>query len=443
MPVSAFDEGTINEGIGFDGSSVSSFRRVESGDMCLLPDLDFVILDPFWDYPTLSFNCRIVEADTKKAFAADSREIARKAENLVKKMGLAEKALFGPELEFHLFHQVAYDNRLNASFYSVNSEEAFWNSGEPDASLQGAHIGLKQGYHAAPPRDLYFNLRAEFVRIIEEGGVKIKYHHHEVGGPSQMEIEMFFDTLVKSADAVMWMKYVIKNVSRRFGLSATFMPKPLFEEAGNGMHVHQLLLGPNDEPIFHDEKGYAGLSRTASHYIAGILKHGRALCGLTNPSTNSYKRLVPGYEAPTLLFYSLGNRASAIRIPKYAVKPQKKRLEFRTPDASCNPFLAFAAMLMAGIDGIAGKIEPEKNNMGPFDISIRELDPEIRDAVKPVPEDLERALDSLERDHDFLLRDGVFPKRLIENWIKEKRNREVRQMRMRPTPYEFELYYDI
>jgi glutamine synthetase len=442
VPAARLAEKFFAVGEAFDGSSTPGFKRIEASDMALIPDPRTCVMDPFWDMPTLSMICNVVEADTKEPFARDPRLIAQKTEAFLRKTGIADTALFAPEFEYYIFDSISYKNDVNMASYQIDSEEADWNTGMLAPKNLGHKIPRKSGYHAIPPLDNLYNIRSETAAIIEESGIPIRFHHHEVGGPGQSEIEIMSLPMTAAGDAVMWIKYVVKNVAKKYSKTVTFMPKPLYNESGNGMHFHQHLFKAK-KPLFYDGKGYAGLSRLALQYIGGILTHGRALLGLTNPSTNSYKRLLPGFEAPVQLFFSLANRSAAVRIPKYAGAPEEKRLEFRPPDATCNPYLAMSAMLLAGLDGIRSKFEPTAAGFGPFDVNMFEMPAKDRRKITSLPTSLKEALDALEADHGFLLRDGTFPDDLIRIWIDHKMTTEYNEVRNRPHPYEMNLYYDV
>ena len=439
MPAARIGEKLLEEGEGFDGSSVPGFTRLEKGDMLLVPDLTSGFLDPFCALKTLSFLGTIVTTEGRALYHRDPRGILRRAEACLASLGWATRSLWGPELEFYVFDSVQYDNTVHGAAYSVDSDEAAWRSKEKSGA--GYAVPLGRGYHAAPPLDRLHDLRTEMVKILTELGIPIRYHHHEVGGPGQCEIEPAIGPALKLADAVMIIKYVAKMVSVRHGKSATFMPKPLYGEAGNGLHFH-LTVKKGDEPVFFDASGYAGLSKLAHSFIAGILEHGPALLGLCNPSTNSYKRLVPGYEAPINLFFSSGNRSAAIRIPDYARAPEEKRCEFRPPDATCNPYLAMSAILLAGIDGVERKLDPAALGFGPIDENIFEWSDEKRRVIRPLPTSLADALRALEADHEFLLRGGVFTEDILQAWNTRKL-RELVDVQRRPHPYEVELYYAV
>ncbi|MBM3317082.1 MAG: type I glutamate--ammonia ligase [Candidatus Eisenbacteria bacterium] len=441
LPVSAFDASVLVEGIPFDGSNIAGFIRKETGDMVLIPDPATMLLDPFWKVPTLSFICQVADADTRAGFARDPRSIAQRAVHHLRRSGIADGSLWLAELEFYVFREVRYASEINSAFYHIDSDEADWNSGSTELSRLGHNIPRKGGYHACPPMDSLYNLRAEMSRLIETAGLPVRYHHHEVGGPGQCEIELTRVPLIQCADGIQWAKYAIKNLAMANGFSATFMPKPLYDEAGSGMHFHQNLTRGRRN-LFYDRSRPMGLSETALHYIGGLLKHGRALLGITNPSTNSYKRLIPGFEAPTLLFYGLANRSAALRVPKYANRSDLQRVEFRPPDGTCNPYLALAAMLMAGLDGIRQRIDPNRLGLGPINERIEKLAPAALRRIAPVPASLREALRALESDHAFLTEGGVFPEDFFPAWISQKIEREVDQVRNRPHPYEMNLYYD-
>jgi glutamine synthetase len=438
VPASQFTPALMEAGIGFDGSSVG-LKNVKAGDMVMVPELATGRLDPFWDMPTLSFICTTLEADTHAIFTNDPRNIAIRAEAYLRETGIAGESRWGPEFEFYVFDDVAYENGVNRSGYRLDSNEADWNSSEGG---HGHYIPLHGGYHAIPPKDQLYNLRSEIVSHLETMGVPVKYHHHEVGGPGQSEIETPMMSLLAAGDTTMIVKYVTKMTAVQHGQTATFMPKPLFGEAGSGMHFHQQLFtdGVN---LFYDPDGYGHLSQTARYYIGGLLTHGAALLALTNPSTNSYRRLVPGFEAPVNAFFSLGNRSAAIRIPKYATQPDAARMEFRPPDATCNVYLALAAQLLAGIDGIQRQLDPTEAGFGPIDEDVFSWAEDRRASIKNLPGSLDEALHALEADHDFLLAGDVFSRELITQWIASKLEEEYYAVRNRPHPYEVELYFDV
>jgi len=438
IPAAQFVPDLMDKGIGFDGSAVG-LKSVKAGDMVLVPDLGTAFMDPFWDKPTLSFLCTTLEADTHIIFENDPRNIAIRAEDFLKSTGIADESRWGPEYEFYIFDSVSYESGVNRASYAISSGEADWNSA---ASGHGHYIPLHGGYHAIPPKDSLYKLRTEIVRNLEAIGVPVKYHHHEVGGPGQSEIETPMMGLVRAGDATMIIKYVTKMTAHIHGQTATFMPKPLFGEAGSGMHFHQHLFKKNKN-VCYDAKGYGCLSQKALYYIGGLLAHAPALLALTNPSTNSYRRLIPGFEAPVNAFFSLGNRSAAVRIPKYANQPDSARMEFRPPDATCNVYLALAGMLMAGLDGIRKKIDPTTAGFGPIDQNVFAWTDEQRSQIKALPSSLDEALRALEADHDFLTTGGVFSEELLTQWIDFKRNQEYFAVRNRPHPYEMNLYFDV
>lgn len=426
----------LSEGVGFDGSSVG-LKSVKSGDMALIPDLSTGFIDDFSDYPILSFLCFTVEADTKKPFNRDPRQIAIHAEKTISLMGVADSSLWGPEFEFFIFSSATFENGINTASYSLESEEGIWNS---PIGGEGNYIPTHGGYHIIPPKDKLFHLRSEISLALEDAGVPVKYHHHEVGAPGQCEIETPLLGLVKAADAAMMVKYFVKNIAARSGYTVSFMPKPLYGEAGSGMHFHQQLL-KNGKNVFYDQASSNLLSKIALYYIGGLLKHAPAVLAFTNPSTNSYRRLIPGFEAPVNCFFSTGNRSAAIRIPKYATLPEKVRFEFRPPDATCNPYLAEAAMLLAGLDGIRNKIDPTAEGFGPIDEDIFSWSDEKRATITRLPTSLEEAVTALENDHEFLMFNQIFDEDLIRAWIKFKRCEDY-EVRIRPHPYEVEKYFD-
>jgi glutamine synthetase len=439
MPFDEVTEEAFEEGFGFDGSSIRGFQEIQESDMILVPDPDTATLDPFTQHPTVLVHAYVKDPPTGEFYTRDPRYVARKAEDFLKGTGIADVAYFGPEAEFYIFDSIRFDQNQHRGFYFVDAVEGVWNSGaEEGGNNLGYKPRYKEGYFPVPPMDHYQDLRSEMVLILRRMGVPVEVHHHEVGTAGQAEIDTGFASLLQMADRLMLYKYVVKNTARRYGKTATFMPKPIFQDNGSGMHVHQSLW-KDDEPLFWDELGYAQLSEQARHYIGGILEHAAALCALCAPTTNSYKRLVPGYEAPVNLVYSQRNRSAAVRIPLYSKSPKSKRIEFRCPDPSCNPYLAFSAMLMAGIDGIKNKSEPPQ----PVDKDLYDLPPEELAEVPQVPGSLEDALAALEGDHDFLLEGGVFTEDVIEHWIDYKRVHEVDELRLRPHPWEFYLYYDI
>ncbi|MFA4838236.1 MAG: type I glutamate--ammonia ligase [Candidatus Neomarinimicrobiota bacterium] len=443
LPAPRFDQQTVEEGIGFDASSMAGFKALEAGDMVLIPDIRTGFLDPFFNYPTLSFICNIAEADSRKRFGRDPRFIAQQSEDYLRSTGIATESKWGPEFEYYIFDKIDFRNDPYYTYFKIDSEEAEWANYQGEGNRSGYQIAHHKGYHAIPPFDVLNDIRTETVRVLESCGVPVKYHHHEVGSSGQVEIEVVLDTLTRMGDVTMLTKYIAKNVARKFGKSATFMPKPLYHEAGTGMHFHQHLF-KNSQPLFYDKSGYGGLSQLALSYTAGILKHAPALTGFTNPSTNSFRRLVPGFEAPVSLFFSLANRSSAVRIPKYTTNPMEKRIEFRPPDATCNPYIAMSAMLLAGIDGIQNKLDIRQEGFGPFDVNLfAEENGHVREKIASIPTSLENALDCLDRDNDFLTRHAIFPSDLISTWIQEKMKMDFLEDRNRPTPYEFLLYYGV
>ncbi|MGC4117242.1 MAG: type I glutamate--ammonia ligase [Myxococcales bacterium] len=441
LPAARIDEKMLERGEAFDGSSVPGYAKLEAGDMALKPDPATAFEDPFCELPTISVICSVIEADSGKPYARDPRGICSRAEGYLKNSGLGTRSVWGPELEFYVFDKVDHGSETNFTQYRIDSEEAVWNVGQNASQHRGYTIRRGGGYHCCPPMDRLNDLRSEAVRILEEIGIPIRYHHHEVGGPGQCEIEPNMGPMLKMGDAIMLIKYVVRMVADKRGRTATFMPKPLYGEAGSGLHFHQHFF-KGDEPVFYDKDGYAGLSKLAKAYTAGLLDHGASLLGLCNPSTNSYKRLVPGFEAPVNLFYSLGNRSAAIRVPKYAVLPDEKRVEFRPPDATCNGYLAMAAMLMAGIDGIKKSMDPGAMGFGPIDENIFSWTDAKRASIKPLPDSLGSALRALKSDHDYLLAGEVFPKDLIDVWVTRK-TKEAEEIQSRPHPHEFAMYYAV
>ncbi len=437
FPFHRLSEDVFEEGFGFDGSSIRGFQPINQSDMLLIPDPISARMDPFTKHPTLVLLCNIVDPITKQPYSRDPRHVARKAEAYLKQTGIADTAYIGPEAEFFIFDDVRFEEGPGGSFYSVDSVEAAWNTGRDEKPNLGNKVRHKEGYFPTPPMDTQQDLRTEICLIMDQLGLEVEVSHHEVATAGQGEIDMRFDSLTLMADKLMWFKHIVRNVAYRHNKTATFMPKPILGDNGNGMHVHQSLW-KDEKPLFAGD-GYAGLSDLALHYIGGVLKHARALAALTNPTTNSYKRLVPGYEAPVNLAYSSRNRSAACRISTYSNSPKSKRTEMRFPDPSCNPYLAFSAMLMAGLDGVQNKIDPGE----PLDKDIYSLSPEELKDVPTMPGSLEDALNELEKDHAFLLKGDVFTKDALQMWIDYKREAEVQQQRLRPTPFEFKLYYDI
>ncbi|ACX52971.1 glutamine synthetase, type I [Ammonifex degensii KC4] len=437
IPAEALTEESFTEGIGFDGSSIRGFKSIHESDMILIPDPSTAVIDPFCEIPTLSLICNVFDPVKKGPYERDPRYIAQKAEAYLKSTGIADVSYWGPEAEFFILDDIRFDQNQHCGYYFIDSIEGFWNSGREENPNLGYKPRYKEGYFPVPPTDNYQNLRSEMVMTMQRCGIVVECHHHEVATAGQAEIDMRFAPLTQMADQLMLFKYIVKNVARRHGKTVTFMPKPIFQDNGSGMHVHQSLW-KEGKPLFFDPNGYAQLSELALYYIGGLLKHGPALAAFCSPTTNSYKRLVPGFEAPVYLAYSQRNRSAAVRIPMYSNSPNAKRIEYRPPDPSCNPYLAFAALLLAGIDGIKNKIHPGE----PLEKDIYELSPEELAALPALPGSLEEALKALEADHDFLLAGGVFTEDLLQAWVDYKRG-EVDAIRLRPHPYEFALYFDI
>lgn len=441
IPADKFTDNIFKYGIGVDGSSIG-FLSVKAGDMILIPDPTVYFEDPFWKSPTLSVLADIFEVNPTEPHPRNPRFTAQKAVKKLQKMLPGTDAMMGPEFEFYLFDEVRYDQTINRAFYVVDSEEAEWKSGDASPFGEGTgvnrghQIRYKEGYHAAPPRDKSFHVRAYICQLFKAAGLDVKYHHHEVGGASQQEIEVGFAPMLEMADKSMLAKYLIKNGAVACGKSASFMPKPLFMEPGSGLHVHQFL-ARDGKSIFYDPNGPLNLSETARYYLGGILRHAPAILAFTSPSTNSFKRLVPGFEAPMRVSYSAGNRTAAVRIPGYIKDPSVMRMEFRPPDGTANIYLAFAAMLLAGLDGITKKIDPGE----PLDADLTNLEAAQSDKYPLLPGSLARALEALSEDIDFLREDDIFSSELIDTWTKIKLN-EVEQIKVRPHPWEFRLYYD-
>jgi glutamine synthetase len=435
-PMSMLKEDVFEEGFGIDGSSIRGWAAINESDMLLIPDSTSAFMDPFTEIPTVVMTCDVIDPITRQHYDRDPRWIAKKAEMFLQNSGLADTAYFGAEAEFFIFDNVHFDQNAHSGYYYIDAEEGRWNSGRAKDNL-GYRPRYKEGYFPVPPTDHYQDLRAAMVEVMIKCGLNIECHHHEVATGGQCEIDQRFDTLVKSADNMMLYKYIVRNVAYQYGKSVTFMPKPIFGDNGSGMHCHQSLWKGGTALFAGD--GYAGLSEMALHYIGGLLKHARALSAIIAPTTNSYKRLVPGYEAPVNLAYSRRNRSAAVRIPMYSASPKAKRVEFRPPDPSCNPYLAFAAMMMAGLDGVQNRIPPGE----PLDKDIYDLSPEELQSVPSMPASLDEALDSLEEDYQFLLKGDVFSEELIETFVNYKRKAEAEAVRLRPHPYEFALYYDI
>jgi glutamine synthetase len=426
------------EGVGFDGSSIRGFQKIQESDMILIPDPNTAVLDPVLEIPTLSIICDIHDPLTREPYSRDPRHVAKKAEAYLKSTGIADASYWGPEAEFFIFDDIRFDQTEHSGYYFVDSIEGDWNTGRVENPNLGYKPRYKEGYFPVPPHDSMQDLRSEIILTMIEAGIPIEVHHHEVATAGQGEIDMKFDTLVNMADKLMMYKYIVKNVARKKGKVATFMPKPIFADNGSGMHTHQSLW-KEGRNIFFDPKGYALISQEARWYIGGLLKHAASLMAFCAPTTNSYKRLVPGFEAPVNLVYSQRNRSAAIRIPVYTENPRTKRIEFRPPDGACNPYLAFAAMLMAGLDGIENQIDPGD----PVDRDIYDMDPKEAEGIATVPGSLEQAIEALDRDHDYLLKGSVFTQDVIDVWIEYKREREIDALRLRPHPYEFYLYFDI
>lgn len=435
-PISELEEDTFENGFGIDGSSIRGWAAINESDMLLIPDPTTAIVDPFYEIPTLVMLGTVIDPITRQHYERDPRWIAMKAENYLKSTNHGDTAFFGAEAEFFIFDNIRFDQTQHCGFYFIDAEEGRWNTGRERDNL-GYRPRYKEGYFPVPPTDHYQELRAEMVEVMQKCGLHIECHHHEVATGGQCEIDQRFNTLVKSADNMMTYKYVVRNVAYQYGKTVTFMPKPLFGDNGSGMHTHQSLW-KDGKPLFAGDN-YAGLSQMALWYVGGLLKHARALSAIIAPTTNSYKRLVPGYEAPVNLAYSRRNRSAAVRIPMYSSNPKAKRAEFRPPDPSANPYLAFSAMLMAGLDGIANKIDPGE----PLDKDIYDLSPEEIKNVPSMPASLEEALSCLEEDHAFMLKGDVFTEELVETFIAYKRKNEADAVRLRPHPYEFALYYDI
>ncbi|MEM7158282.1 MAG: type I glutamate--ammonia ligase [Myxococcota bacterium] len=437
VPSHQLDEAAFEEGFAFDGSSIRGWKAINNSDMLVMPEASTSRIDPFMEVPTLVLLGDIRDPITGQDYERDPRALAKRAEAYLRSTGLADTAYVGPEAEFFIFDDVRFGGSVNAAHYSVDSVEGHWNTGREEFPNLGYKVGPKAGYVPVPPTDALHDLRTEMVLALEDVGITVERQHHEVATGGQAEIDIRFDALVDQADKMCWFKYVIKNVARRAGRTVTFMPKPLYADNGNGMHTH-LSLWKDGNPLFAGD-AYAGMSEMAMHFIAGILEHAPALCAFTNPSTNSYKRLVPGFEAPVNLAYSASNRSASIRIPAAARQPKAARIEFRTPDPTANPYLAFSALMMAGLDGIERKLDPGE----PLDKDIYSLSPEELANVPSVPGSLEGALDALGKDHDFLLKGDVFSSDLIGAWIDWKRTQEVGEVRMRPHPHEFALYFDV
>lgn len=437
IPIYELNDEVWEQGLGFDGSSIRGWKAINESDMLVIPDPNTAMIDPFQQPSTLSIVCDVHEPLTKERFSRCPRGIAHAAEAYLKSTGIADTAYFGPEAEFFIFDSIRFDQTQNAGYYYIDSIEGVWNRGRDENPNLGYKIRNKEGYFPVPPADQFQNMRNEMIMIMHECGLHVERQHHEVATAGQAEIDYKFNSLVRSGDDLMLFKYIVKNVAWKYGKTATFMPKPIFGDNGSGMHVH-MSLWKAGQPLFAGNQ-YAGLSELALYFIGGILKHTKALNALANPTTNSYKRLTPGFEAPVNLAYSQSNRSAAVRIPMYSNSPKAKRVEYRCPDPSCNPYLAFAAMMMAGLDGILNKIHPGN----PLDKNIYDLAPDELAKVPSTCASLDEALRALENDHDFLLKGDVFTEDVIKSWISYKYENEVNPMRLRPHPYEFALYYDM
>ena len=440
IPLSELTEGNMAEGYGFDGSSIRGFKSIDESDMLLIPDASTAKLDPFFEIPTLHMICDILDPVTRESYTRDPRHVAQKAEAYLRESGIADTSYWGPEPEFFVFDSARFDQTINSGYYVIDSDEGFWNTGSTATVDGGRNLAYrprnKEGYFPAPPFDTFQDIRSEMVQKIEHFDIIVEKHHHEVATAGQAEIDVRYNTLTTMADTVAILKYVVKNVAKSHGKVATFMPKPLFGDNGTGMHTHQSLWKDGSN-LFYDANGYAMLSATCRHYIGGLLQHAPALLAFAAPTTNSYKRLVPGFEAPVNLVYSVRNRSACIRIPTYSSSPSARRLEFRAPDPSCNPYIAFAAMLMAGLDGVINEIEPPD----PVDQNLYEMSAADLAMIRQVPGSLDEALAALERDNEFLMRGGVFTDDLIETWLDYKKN-DVDDLRLRPHPIEFFKYFD-
>ncbi len=437
VPISELDADSFKDGFGFDGSSIRGWRSINESDMLVIPDPDTSFIDPFMKYKTLSMICDIVDPITRERYTRCPRNVAKKAELYLKSTGIADEAFFGPELEFFIFDDIRFDQNAHEGYYHVDSVEGRWNTGRVENPNLGYKPRHKEGYFPVSPTDSQQDIREEMVQTLIACGLSVEAQHHEVATAGQGEIDLRFLKLVKMADATNMYKYILKNVAKRNGKTLTFMPKPIFDDNGTGMHTH-ISLWKGDTPLFAGS-GYAGMSEMAMYFVGGVLKHSRALAALTNPTTNSYRRLVPGFEAPVNLAYSQRNRSAALRFPMYSMSPKAKRIEVRYPDPSCNPYLAFSALLMAGLDGIQNKIDPGD----PLDKDIYDLPPEELENVPVMPSSLADALDELENDHEFLLKGDVFTEDVVKTWIEYKRKNEVNVLRMRPHPWEFAMYYDV
>ncbi|MCY2948796.1 MAG: type I glutamate--ammonia ligase [Gemmataceae bacterium] len=437
IPSERLDEASFEDGFGFDASSVRGWQQINESDMLVLPVSESAFIDPFRQERTLNMFCNILDPITREDYTRDPRNVARKAEVYMRSTGIADTAFFGPELEFFVFDDVRFDQTRNSAFYYLDSNEGQWNTGKSQEPNLGHKIRYREGYFPCPPSDSHHDLRSEMMRCMIDSGIQVEGHHHEVASGGQGEIDLRYDSLVRMADAVLKYKYIVKSVAHKNGKTATFMPKPIYEDNGSGMHVHASLW--QDGRNLFAGSSYAGISELGMHAIGGLLKHARALSAITNPTTNSYKRLVPGFDAPTTISYSSRNRSAAVRIPVYSARPQARRIEYRCPDGSANPYLAFSAMLMAMLDGVINRIDPGE----PLDRNIYDLGPEVLKGLPGLPLSLEEALLALEVDHDFLMRGDVFTEDVLSTWIRDKREQEVNAIRTRPHPFEFHLYYDV
>jgi len=442
IPWERFNESTMEYGIGFDGSNYG-FASVEKSDMVFIPNLDSAVVDPFVKLPTISMtgDVYVIDSPANRPFDQYPRNVAAAAENYMRSEGIADQMIIGPEFEFYLFDHVSFKTDVNQVAFTIDSLQAEWNMGDNECQNFGYGVNHKAGYHCSLPQDITYDIRSEMCRTMEDWGVKVKYHHHEVGGPGQVEIEVELGPMLEMADKTMITKYVIQNTAVKNEKTATFMPKPIYGEAGNGLHVHMHLF-KDGKPLFYDKDGYSQLSPMAMHFIGGLLKHAPSLCAFTNPSTNSYKRLVPGFEAPVTIGFATANRSSVIRVPAYAKAPENKRFELRNPDGTANPYYAYAAILMAGLDGIKNEIDPVKEGWGPYDFNLFALNEEEKAKIQSLPRNLEEALKALEEDHDYLTVNNVFPEKLIEIWIKNKR-KELEVLNYIPNPAEFKYYYSL
>lgn len=442
IPLSELTEDNLADGYGLDGSSIRGFKDIEESDMLLIPDTTTAVVDPFCRIPTLSLLCNVMDPETRELFSRDPRYVAQKAEDFLRASGLADVSYWGPEAEHFVFESARFDQDSRSGYYFIDSDEGIWNSGAASSITGGPNLAYrpryKEGYFPTPPMDSFQDFRSECVQKMEHFGITVEKHHHEVATAGQAEIDMRYDTLTTMADFVILQKYVVKNVAKAHGKVATFMPKPIFGDNGSGMHTHQSLWRDGINLFYDANDEYGLISATCRHYIGGLLSHAPALLALIAPTTNSYRRLVPGFEAPVNLVYSTQNRSACVRIPVYFSSPASRRIEFRLPDPTCNPYLAFSAMLMAGLDGVINELEPPD----PVDANLYDLPPQEAAKIKQVPGSLEEVLDALERDHEFLTRGGVFTEDLIEKWLDYKRTNELDPMRLRPHPHEFFLYFD-